>query len=96
METFRLTGDDRHLYFRNLERLSGREELASVMKILNANGCQIADRIVGPDCTLYPCKMNGYRFAVCDESIDGDGISLCVDDEKTMEYLEEIFKEKVQ
>ena len=92
MQTFRVDGDEKHLYFKNLERRSDREELAEVMQILNENGCVIIDRIMGPDCTLYQCKMNGYRFAVCDASIDGDGTILCVDDLRTMEFLETVFK----
>ena len=92
MQTFRVDGDEKHLYFKNLERRSDREELAEVMKILHDNDCVIIDRMMGPDCTLYQCKMNGYRFAVCDASIDGDGMFLCVDDLRTMEYLEKVFE----
>lgn len=92
MQTFRMNGDEKHLYFKNLEHMSDREELAEVMKILHNNECVIIDRIMGPDCTLYQCKMNGYRFAVCDASIDGDGTFLCVDDLRTMEYLESVFE----
>ena len=92
MQTFRMNGDEKHLYFKNLEHMSDREELVEVMKILHDNECVIIDRIMGPDCTLYQCKMNGYRFAVCDASIDGDGTFLCVDDLRTMEYLESVFE----
>lgn len=92
MESFRLTGDDKHIYLKTTDGRNCREELASVMKILNSNNCQILDRIVGPDYTLYPCKMSVYRFAVCDASVVGEGISLCVDDENTMNYLEKLIR----
>lgn len=94
METFKCAGDDKHLYLKSIEASNSREELAAVMKVFTDRGCIISDRIVGPDCTLYPCKLEEFRFAVCDASIDGEGIILCVDDDKTMKYLEDILKEK--
>ena len=90
MESFRLAGDDKHIYLKGVEGRSSREELATVLKIFTDKGCIISDRIVGTDCVLYPCRLEGYRFALCDASIVGEGISLCVDDENTMNYLEEI------
>lgn len=53
MQTFRLEGDSKHLYLRNLERRSDREELAEIMQILTANGFEIKDKLTGPDCDLY-------------------------------------------
>lgn len=91
MQTFRIDNDEKHLYLKNMESKNDKEELAEVMQTLHDNECIIIDRIVSPDCTLYQCKMNGYRFAVCDASMDGDGVFLCVDDLSTMEYLEEVF-----
>jgi len=93
METFRIAGDDKHLYFKNLEKKSGQEEFRKVMDVLTCNECQIINRISGPDCTLFQCKLGDYRFAVCDASIDGDGTFLCVEDEQTMIFLEELFSE---
>lgn len=94
MQTYRIDGDKKHLYFKNIERRSDKEEFSEVMKILHENEAIILDRLVGPDCTLYTCKIKEYRFAVCDASIDGDGTFLCVDDLITMEYLEDIFNDK--
>jgi len=92
METFRISGDEKHLYFKNLDRRSGKEEFNDVMDVLTRSGCQIINRIVGPDCILLHCNIGEYRFAVCDASIDGDGTFLCVDDELTMTFLEGLFK----
>ena len=91
METFRITGDDKHLYFKNLEKRSGQEEFRQVMDVLTRNECQIINRITGPDCTLFQCRLANYRFAVCDASVDGEGTILCVDDEQTMVFLEDLF-----
>ena len=90
MQAFRLAGDSKHLYFRNLERRSDREELAEIIRILTENGFEIKDKMMGPDCDLYTCQGNGLRFAIC-ASIDGDGSSICVEDELTLEYLEQVF-----
>lgn len=93
METIRLAGDDKRLYFKNYERRSDEEEFCEVMHILAYNGCEFREKIMGPDCDLYPCRLNGYRFTVCDASIDGNGTCLCVDDNETMEFLEQLFCE---
>ena len=39
MQTFRLEGDSKHLYFRNLERRSDREELAEKTADKGGFGC---------------------------------------------------------
>lgn len=95
MEKFTLTRDDKHIYLQDVEGRNSREELAAVLKIFTDEGCTISDRIVGPDCVWYPCKLEGYRFAVCDASASNEGIMLCVDDESTMKYLEKVLKEKL-
>lgn len=94
MQTFRLEGDSKHLYFRNLERRSDREELAEIMQILTANGFEIKDKLTGPDCDLYTCHGNGLRFAVY-ANIVGDGSTICVEDEYTLECLEYIFEKGI-
>ncbi len=91
MQTFRLEGDNKHLYFRNYERRSGREELAEIMQILTGNGFEVKDKLMGPDCDLYTCQGNGLRFAIC-ANIEGDGSTICVEDEYTLECLERIFE----
>lgn len=91
MQTFRLSGDDKHLYFKNNEGRPEREERAEVMKILTQNGCVIGEKIMGPDCDLYTCRMNELRFAVC-VSLE-DGVSICVDDIVSLEKLEGLFEE---
>ena len=92
MQTFRLDGDNKHLYFRNLERRSDREELAEIIQIVTDNGFEIKDKLMEPDCDLYTCQGKGLRFAIC-ASIDGDGSSICVEDEQTLEYLEQMFND---
>ena len=49
MQTFRLEGDNKHLYFRNYERRSDRDELAEIMQILTSNGFEVKDKLMGPD-----------------------------------------------
>ena len=92
MQTFRLEGDNKHLYFRNLERRTDREELAEIIQILTANGFEIKDKLMGPDCDLYTCQGKGLRFAIC-ANIVGDGSTISVEDEHTLECLERVFEE---
>ena len=94
MKTFRLEGDNKHLYFRNYETRSDREELAEIMQILTSNGFEVKDKLMGPDCDLYTCQGNGLCFAIC-ANIVGDGSTICVEDEYTLECLERIFEKGI-
>ena len=94
MKTYRLNGDDKHLYFQNLKKRTAREELVTVMDILTSQGCVIKDKIAGPDCDLYTCTYNGLRFAIC-TSID-DGTSLCVDVPRDLDVLENLFQNHLE
>lgn len=53
METFRLTGDNNRLYFKNYDRRPDDEEFAEVMKILKEEGAIISDKYIAPDCDWY-------------------------------------------
>lgn len=94
MQTFRLDGDNKHLYFKNPKRRSDREELAEIIQILTNNGFEIKDKLMGSDCDLYTCQGNGLRFAIC-ANIVGDSSTICVEDEYTLEYLEKVFAEEM-
>ena len=91
MEAFKIAGDEKHLYFRNIDGMNKREKLNNVMSVLISRDCQITHRTVGNDCTLIHCKIEYYRFVVCDASKDKEEIYLCVDDDKTMEFLHKLF-----
>ena len=47
MQTYRIDGDKKHLYFKNIERRSDKEEFSEVMKILHENEAIILDRLAG-------------------------------------------------
>ena len=52
MKTYRMNGDNNHLYFQNMKKRTAREELITIMDILTSQGCVIKDKIAGYDCDL--------------------------------------------
>ena len=94
MKTYRLNGDDKHLYFQNLKKRTLREELVEVMDILTGQGCVIKDKIAGPDCDLYTCVYNGLRFAI--STSQDEGTSLCVDVPRDLDILEAFFQNHLE
>lgn len=64
MKAFQITGDENRIYFQNLNRRPGEEELAEVLKILNANGCRVGSKTMAGIEDMYRCKMGGKEFDV--------------------------------
>ena len=94
MKTYRMNGDNNHLYFHNMKKRTAREELITIMDILTSQGCVIKDKIAGYDCDLYTCDYNGLRFAISTST--EDGISLCVDVSRDLDVLEALFQNHLE
>lgn len=90
MKGFHMDGDPVRLYFTNYERRPDEEEFAEIVDILNEHGLTIQDKIMGPDCDLYKCKIKNMKFNLV-YSIDGDGSFLYCDDTEGMKFLESLF-----
>ena len=90
MHTFRKTGDNIHLYFSNTENKSDRILLADIIQLVMENGIEIKDKILTSDCELFTCRGKGICFAIS-LSLTGEGCSICVDDDNTLEVVEKMF-----
>ena len=92
MKTFRMSGDNNRLYFKNHENRPDELEFAEIMKILKEEGAIIGDKYIGPDCGLYKNCVIGEEFFDIIYSIDGDGTFLHVNNKETLEILERLFE----
>ena len=90
MKPIHHNGDNKRLYFTNYERRSDDEEYLEIVSILKKYNYTINRTMIGPDCDLHYCEIDGYSFNII-RSIDGDGTFLYCDDEQGMKYLESIF-----
>lgn len=52
MEWFHIDGDNKRLYFRNIERKSDDEEFEEIVSALKRKDCKFENSIMGPDCNL--------------------------------------------
>ena len=91
MEIFRLDGDDKHLYFRNLRGISDDEEFESIMAVLKYLGCKIVDQQMAPYCDVVSCVYQEHSFKVI-RTIDGDGNYIYADQPVALVCLEKLFK----
>lgn len=90
MHTFRKAEDNIHLYFSNTENKSDRELLADIIQLVMEQGIEIKDKIQTSDCELFTCRGNDMCFVIA-VSLEGEGCSICVDDENTLQKVERIF-----
>jgi len=90
MHTFRRAGDNIHLYFSNTENKSDRMLLTEIIQSVMEQGIEIKDKIQTSDCELFTCRGNGICFAIS-FSLEGEGCSICVDDENTLAVVEKMF-----
>lgn len=87
MEWFHIDGDNKRLYFRNIERKSDEKEFEEIVSALKREDCRFENNIMGPDCDLIRCKINNMKFDLI-KTIDGDGSFLYCEDINTMHELE--------
>ncbi|MCQ4638657.1 hypothetical protein NE619_18175 [Anaerovorax odorimutans] len=92
MKSFYLDNDMSHLYFANCEKRSDEEEYEEIMSILRNANCKIGKSIMGPDCDVIECEIDGVSFDVI-HTIDGDGTFLYCNHKAGMKKLECIFTE---
>lgn len=90
MHTFRRNGDNIHLYFNNTDNKSDSILLADIIQLVMKHGIEIKDKIQTSDCKLFTCRGKGICFVIS-LSLMGEGCSICVDDEKTLEVVEKMF-----
>ena len=76
MKTYRMNGDNNHLYFQNMKKRTAREELITIMDILTSQGCVIKDKIAGYDCDLYTCGL--WLFSAKTEQTMYGSFEICV------------------
>lgn len=90
METFYMQGDDKRLYFKNINRIPDEEEYKMIMRHLKKAECVINDKMMGPDCDIIRCTFKGKEFDVV-RTIDGDGTFIYSDNHGVLEELEDVF-----
>lgn len=93
MKTFHIKNDFNRLYFANYERVTDEEEYHKIMSVLSKSNCTIGNKIMGPDCDLIHCEVDGISFSVI-ATIDGNGTFLYCDNLEGMEKLEKLFLEE--
>ena len=64
MKAFKLPGDEKRIYFQNLNRIPAEEELAAVLKELKAAGYQVSKPKEEGLYDIYICKKDGEQFDV--------------------------------
>lgn len=64
MKAFKLSGDEKRIYFQNLNRIPAEEELAEVLKELKEAGCKIGAKEGAGLEDMYKCQWKGMQFTV--------------------------------
>ena len=62
MKAFQISGDENRIYFQNLLRRPGEEELQEVIKILITAGGQLGEKNEAADVDMYMGNLNGTEF----------------------------------
>ena len=89
MKAFKLSGDEKRIYFQNLDQIPAEEELAAVLKELKAAGYQVSKpQEKGLD-DVYACKKDGEQFEVV---FTGEEAIIYSDKPKIIEGLMKIFE----
>lgn len=89
MKTFQITGDENRIYFQNLTRRSGEEELAEALETLNARGCKVGQKeMLGTD-DIYKCSVDGKEFDVI---FTGEESIIYSEDKEMVKKIIQIFE----
>ena len=89
MKAFKVSGDEKRIYFQNLNRIPAEEELAAVLKELRAAAYKVSKpKEIGLD-DIYTCKKGDEQFEVL---FTGEEAIIYSEDPKILEGLMEIFK----
>lgn len=89
MKAFKLSGDEKRIYFQNLNRIPAEEELAEVLKELKEAGCKIGAKEEAGLEDVYKCQRNGMAFNVI---FTGEEAFIYSDKAKLIGELMEVFE----
>ena len=84
-----MNGDEKRIYFQNLERRPAEEELQEVMETLRAAGGQIGNTVQAADVDRTMCSLDGIGFRIL---FTGDEAILCADSKEDADELMKVFK----
>lgn len=84
-----MKGDENRIFFRNLERRPGEEELREAVETLKAAGAEIGDvQQAGPD-DYYKGTLKGAAFRIL---FTGEEAIICLDNETDAEKILKVFE----
>lgn len=90
MDTFRLDGNPRHLYIRNLERLPESDIFSRAKMHLIDNGCQFLNQWAAADVEAF-CELTFNDVPV--KLLLSDDTFVCCDDAETLDEIEKLLKQ---
>lgn len=89
MKAFQISGDENRIYFQNLQRRPGEEELQEVIEILTAAGGRLGEKNEAADVDMYIGSLNGIKFRLL---YTGEEAIVCIDDKERAGEILKIFE----
>lgn len=89
MKAFQLDNDKKHIYFRNLERRPGEEELQECIDIIQDSGGTVGEKNETPLADLYSCKVGKMSFTIL---FTGEEALISADNEADVAGIMKIFE----
>ena len=88
MKAFKLSGDEKRIYFQNLNRIPAEEEFVMVIKELQAAGFNVSKvQMMGLD-DVYVCRKAGKE---CELYYDGEESFIYSENQELTEELMRVF-----
>lgn len=89
MKAFQMKDDENRIYFRNYERKLAEEELTTLVKELEAEGCQVSiKKAMGLE-DIYEGSKEGMRFRII---FTGEESFIYSESKETIENILKIFE----
>lgn len=89
MKAFQISGDENRIYFQNLLRRPGEEELQEVIKILTTSGGRLGKKNEVADVDMYMGSLNGTEFRLL---YTGEEAIICTDSKESAGEILKIFE----
>ncbi len=89
MKAFQISGDENRIYFQNLLRRPGEEELQEVIKSLITAGGQLGEKNEAADVDMYMGNLNGTEFRLL---YTGEEAIICTDSKESAGEILKIFE----
>lgn len=89
MKAFQISGDENRIYFENLQRRPGEEELQEVINILITAGGKLGERNEAADVDIYAGSLNGIKFRLL---YTGEEAIICTDNKESAGKILKIFE----